>query len=388
MLLAVLAATIVGVTVGGLLATVLSRRTVDSAHATPVGPSASEATGSSVRDAVDRLEIGVVMFDSAGDVTFSNSAARVMNGTHAGLIVNDHLSQVVKRVRTGGAWSREIVLHGPPRQIIAIEAKPLPRGGIVATIQDVSARALVDAMRKDFVANISHELKTPVGAIAVLAETIADERDPTVTSNLSARLVDEAHRAIRTIDDLLELSRIETKVPADDCVDLATIVDLAIERGKASALGRDIEITALDPGDPIHVRGDRRQLESALGNLVENAVKYSHDGGAVQVRVRVDEPWIELMVADQGVGIPARDLDRVFERFYRVDKARARDTGGTGLGLSIVRHVAANHGGDVAVQSAEGEGSTFVVRLPARLLVTSADSERKPLAAAREDGRE
>ncbi len=380
MLLAVLVATVAGVVAGVLIASALSRRAVAPIRVDPV---VDEATGSSVRDAVDRLEIGVVMFGSAGDVTFSNAAARMMNGTHAGLIVSDHLAQVVEQVRTRGAGSREVVLHGPPRQIIAIEAKPLPRGGVVATIQDVSARALVDAMRKDFVANISHELKTPVGAIAVLAETVAEERDPAVASSLSARLVDEAHRAIRTIDDLLELSRIESKQPSDDLVDLAAVVDLAVERGRALAIGRDIEIAALDSGDALRVRGDRRQLESALGNLVENAVKYSHDGGAVQVRVRLDEPWIELMVADQGVGIPARDLDRVFERFYRVDKARARGTGGTGLGLSIVRHVAGNHGGDVAVQSAEGEGATFVIRLPARLLVapTAADDNDRALSA-------
>ena len=144
-------------------------------------------------------------------------------------------------------------------------------------------------------------------------------------------------------------------------------------------------------GLPIRLRGDRRQLASALGNLVENAVKYSHDGGTVQIRARSDDRWVELMVADQGVGIPARDLDRVFERFYRVDKARARQTGGTGLGLAIVRHVAGNHGGEVMVESQEGEGSTFVLRLPARLIIHHEPGEPvddRALAGSGEDSDE
>lgn len=141
------------------------------------------------------------------------------------------------------------------------------------------------------------------------------------------------------------------------------------------AAGRDLDITAIGTDRPLSVMADRTQLVAALGNLVENAVKYSHDGGLVQIRVRRDERWLELMVADQGDGIPARDLDRIFERFYRVDKARGRSTGGSGLGLSIARHVAQNHGGDISVSSQEGEGSTFVLRLPARLIVAGEPAE-------------
>jgi two-component system sensor histidine kinase SenX3 len=165
------------------------------------------------------------------------------------------------------------------------------------------------------------------------------------------------------------LSEIESTRPGNELVDLAAVVQGAIARGRAVDGGRGIEITALEVPDGILVRGDERQLMSAVGNLVENAVKYSHAGGVVQVRTRVDAAAVEVMVADQGIGIPTRDLDRVFERFYRVDKARSRDTGGTGLGLAIVRHVATNHGGEVLVSSQEGEGSTFVLRLPASLVV-------------------
>lgn len=367
MLVAVLLAASTGLAIGAVVATAYLRRTTPAGPTTPAMPLTNLTDASVVRDAVGQLKIGVVLVDVDDTVTYSNSAATELNGTHAGLIVNDNLTQLIESVRAGGAGSREVVLHGPPRQILVIEAKPLPRGGMVATIQDVSERALIDSMRKDFVANISHELKTPVGAIAVLAETLVGETDPTTVGSLSARLVDEAHRAVRTIDDLLELSAIESNRPARDIVDLGEVVELAVARGRTLAHGRGIEISAQD-GAAAPVRGDRRQLVSALGNLVENAVKYSHDGGAVLVGVRVDDPWIELWVADQGVGIPERDLDRIFERFYRVDKARGRDTGGTGLGLSIVRHVAQNHGGDVAVQSQEGDGATFVVRLPTGLM--------------------
>ena len=223
-------------------------------------------------------------------------------------------------------------------------------------------------MRTDFVANISHELKTPVGALAVLAETLVDETDPAVVARIAERMLDEAHRAARTIDDLLELSRIELGGELlRDGVDPADVVVWAIERTEALAEQRNIDVVAGEGtrrGAALRVTGDRRQLVSALGNLVENAVKYSEVGGTVDVVVRPHEAWVDFEVIDHGVGIPARDLDRIFERFYRVDKARSRGTGGTGLGLAIVRHVATNHGGDVLVSSTEGEGSTFVLRIP------------------------
>jgi two-component system sensor histidine kinase SenX3 len=163
----------------------------------------------------------------------------------------------------------------------------------------------------------------------------------------------------------MELSRIELGEEAvRDTVAVLDVVTGAIDRTAALADTRDIGIAVLDLPDGVDVVGDRRQLISALGNLVENAVKYSEAGGQVQIRVRVEGSFAELMVADQGIGIPAADHGRIFERFYRVDKGRGRGTGGTGLGLSIVRHVATSHGGEVLVSSAEGEGSTFVMRLP------------------------
>ena len=321
-----------------------------------------------LRGAVDRLQMGVVMCDASLKTTYRNASADALNGTHGGVIIDAHLQQLFAETQSGEPAGSVVELQGPPKTTYSIEAMPVPHGGAVATIDDISERVRIDSMRTDFVANISHELKTPVGAIAVLAEMLADEPDVEVISALSTRVVDESHRAARTIDDLLELSRIESSHRLDDAVDLAEVVAEAVTRGRMVADGRGVEVESIEVTEAVWIRADRRQLSSAIGNLVENAVKYSDDGALVQVRIRRNERWVEVMVADQGVGIPAADIDRVFERFYRVDKARARETGGTGLGLAIVRHVANNHGGVVSVQSQEGEGSTFAFRLPARLI--------------------
>ncbi len=300
---------------------------------------------------------------------YRNDSATILRGTHIGVLVEEHIEANLETARRGERTTRLVELHGPPRTWLAIQAEPLPAGGAVVTTQDVSGRMRTDAMRTDFVTNISHELKTPVGALAVLADAIDGETDLEVVHRVLQRIVTEAHRAVNTIDDLLRLSQIESARTDDEVVELAGVVQSAIGRGRHADGGRGVQVTAIDPPEPILVLADERQLTSAIGNLVENAVKYSKDGGVVQVRTRLTGPWVEIMVADQGIGIPARDLDRIFERFYRVDKARSRDTGGTGLGLAIVQHVASNHGGDVQVSSEEGEGSTFVFRLPATLVV-------------------
>ncbi len=329
----------------------------------------SDAVARSLRDAVDHLEVGVVLMATGGAVRFRNTAALAWDGTHVGVIVEERMREAVAGAAAGDRAASVVELHGPPKQWLEIAVDPLPDDGAVVTIRDITERVRSDSVRTDFVTNVSHELKTPVGALAVLAEALLDEDDREIVDRVATRLVTEAHRAVQTIDDLLALSQIEGARPSDEIVDVNLVVDRALERGRAAAAGRSVEITQLDPPPRLLVRGDDAQLVSAVGNLVENAVKYSHDGGVVQVRTRVDDNAVEVMVADQGIGIPARDLDRVFERFYRVDRARSRATGGSGLGLSIVRHVATNHGGEVSVSSQEGEGSTFVFRLPAARIV-------------------
>ena len=334
----------------------------------------------------------MVVATAADRAAYRNAAAQAFGGTHIGVLVDDNIDSIITEAQAGRPASRLVELHGPPKTWLAIAARPTPGGGAVATIQDVSERVRTDAMRTDFVTNISHELKTPVGAVAVLAEALIDETDPENVERLAAHLVEESHRAVRTIDDLLKLSQIESARPGDTVVDLAAVVQTAIGRGRAVDGGRGVEISTFEGSGPTLIRGDERQLVSAVGNLVENAVKYSRAGDVVQVRTRVDDTAVEVMVADQGIGIPGRDLDRIFERFYRVDKARSRETGGTGLGLSIVRHVATNHGGEVLVSSQEGEGSTFVLRLPASLVVRtpgdSIDADATTVAAPVSDHEE
>jgi two-component system, OmpR family, sensor histidine kinase SenX3 len=187
-----------------------------------------------------------------------------------------------------------------------------------------------------------------------------------VAQRLAQRLLDESLRVSRTIDDLLELSRIEAEEQAlRDPVPVHLCVAEAVDRVRPAAERRSVELVVEEPDARATVVGDRRQLVSAISNLLDNAVKYSDAGSTVEVTSRTDGRWVEIAVQDHGIGIPRRDLGRIFERFYRVDRARSRDTGGTGLGLAIVRHVANNHHGEVSVESQEGEGSTFVLRLPA-----------------------
>jgi two-component system sensor histidine kinase SenX3 len=237
---------------------------------------------------------------------------------------------------------------------------------VLVVVEDTSERRRLENVRRDFVANISHELKTPVGALALLAETLLDEDEPDVVKRLAERLANEAFRVGNTIDDLLELSRLEVATGlANDKVPVAHFVGDAADRVRPAAEQRGISIEVGGMPARLTVVGDRRQLVSAVTNLLDNAVKYSEPGSSVDVAARTDGAWVDVTVGDRGIGIPRRDLERIFERFYRVDRARSRETGGTGLGLAIVRHVASNHRGEVRVESREGVGSTFTLRLPA-----------------------
>jgi two-component system sensor histidine kinase SenX3 len=246
---------------------------------------------------------------------------------------------------------------------------------VLALIEDVSERRRLEDIRRDFIANVSHELKTPMGALGLLAETLQYEKDPAIAERLAERIHSEAFRVNRIIEDLLDLSRLESEgAPAREPVPVGLFVAEAIERIRTAAEQREIHVGFSEPEINLLVTGDRRQLVSAVHALLENAVSYSATGGHVSITAeRVDRsndlelgegPFVRITINDQGIGIPAKDLERIFERFYRVDPGRARQTGGTGLGLSIVRHVAQNHGGAVSVSSREGEGSSFTLDLP------------------------
>jgi two-component system sensor histidine kinase SenX3 len=320
------------------------------------------------------LPVGVVVAAPDGRIVFRNAAAVAMAGTHVGVLLDDAIERHLRRARRGRQTEELLEFHGPPRMVMTVRAAMMPDGGAFVFVEDVSERRRIDAVRTDFVANISHELKTPVGALAVLAEALGDETDPDVIRRLVDRMLEESHRAVSTIDDLLELSQIELAGDIDhEEVHLGDVVRAGVSRVASLAEQADVTVSVIDDGRGQYVLGDRRQLVSALGNLVENAVKYSEPGQLIEIEIRCSDGFVDLVVSDHGVGIPARDLDRVFERFYRVDKARSRGTGGSGLGLSIVRHVATNHHGTVTVTSREGEGSTFVLRLPGPVTPTPTD---------------
>ena len=320
---------------------------------------------------------GVVVYDEDGTIAYRNDVASgYLTARHGEALVEEAIAGLAAEATDGSdvtddaPGARTVELFGPPRRTLVLSALRLEDRddqhiGALVVIDDVTDRRRLEAVRRDFVANISHELKTPVGALGLLAETLLAEDEPAVFRRLAERMVTEAFRVGRTIDDLLALTQIEAdEVGMRDEVPVHLFIAEAVERVRPAAEQQGITIEVAEPPPRLVVLGDRRQLVSATYNLLENAVKYSDPGSVVQVRARTDGRWIDLAVADHGIGIPRRDLERVFERFYRVDRARSRETGGTGLGLAIVRHVASNHAGDVRVESLEGEGSTFTLRLP------------------------
>lgn len=321
---------------------------------------------------------GVEVCDEAGNVVFTNLGGVVPADEPLGeSMIRQAVGEVLVGGSTGRSERRHVDLYGPPRRTLQVSGEPVTGHerhlGAVAVVHDVSDRERIDSIRRDFVSNISHELRTPVGALSVLAETMAAETSAAVLRRLAARIESEAQRLGRTIGDLLSLAQIEAaEGPRPEPCSLLDVIQEA--KGRVTHAAEQRQIALVCEEEPVNavVLGDRRQLVTAVSNLLDNGVKYSDPGSSVRVTVRLmgddgvggtSQALIE--VTDDGIGIPARDRERIFERFYRVDRARARDTGGTGLGLAIVRHVAVNHGGEVTVRSIEGHGSTFGLKLPA-----------------------
>ncbi|MGZ4616764.1 MAG: sensor histidine kinase [Actinomycetes bacterium] len=366
---------VIGVVIGASAALAF-RFSEHEQSAVPHAPAAAPVLPPGVADVMAVLRSSAVVVDSADTVIKASPAAYALGIVRNDRIVGDELLALVRRVRRDGEI-REAEIMLPPgpigARVRAVWARvaPLSSSLVLLLVEDRTEARRVDAVRRDFVANVSHELKTPVGGLALLAEALVDAADdPEAVRRFASRMQREADRLTRLVQDVIELSRLQGHDPLErpTLVYLDDVAVEAVDRSRLTAETRSITLVcAGDEG--VAVVGDARQLVTAVGNLVENAVRYGPEGSRVAVVVRrVDHPGgpvAEVSVTDEGPGIAEQERDRIFERFYRVDAARSRDTGGTGLGLSIVKHVAAGHGGEATVWSDEGTGSTFTLRLPA-----------------------
>jgi two-component system sensor histidine kinase SenX3 len=261
---------------------------------------------------------------------------------------------------------------------ITATATNLGDGNVLLLVDDRTEARRLEETRRDFIANISHELNTPIGAISLLSEAINDATgDPVALDKFTKSIRKEAKRLAALVTDVIQLSRYQSvEIRSNsELVELSGVVEEAVERNSFKADQKNIKVNFLAP-EGIEVAGDREMLIVALKNLIENAIIYSDENDAVGVGLKVEKDVAEISVTDNGVGLDAEEQNRIFERFYRVDPSRSRETGGTGLGLSIVKHVALSHNGEVRVFSKPGVGSTFTLRLPLadrNIVVSDAD---------------
>ena len=315
---------------------------------------------------------GLALVSPDGAIVYRNpAAAAYLDGAGQQAVLRTRVGSLAQRAAAAAAVEQlEVELHDPDRKVLVLTAVPtshVEAGEPVALyIQDLSTQRRVDLMRTDFVANASHELKTPLGALAILAETLADTRDDEVRARLARRLREEAARMANMIDDVLRLAETESIGIEHSALSVVDLVREVVSSVEGIASDRGVVLTDAGMADAV-VAADRDQLASAVRNLLDNAITYTaikDDSGVVTVRTFVQDETVCIEISDTGIGIPARYADRVFERFFRVDRARSRTSGSTGLGLSIVRNVALAHGGTVAVESRVGVGSTFTIYLP------------------------
>ena len=321
-----------------------------------------------LRAALDATSLGVVLVDGDGATTFANPAAEVvLSGSAGDAVLRRKLLATLDEARTSREEvKRDVDLYAPVRRLVRIRAVPVGHdGGASAYIHDLSEQVRVEALRRDFVANAGHELKTPLGALALLAETVGEVEDDAQRQHLLDRLSHEARRLGHVVDDILILGAIESEAARYELVPIGDVMSGARDRVALMAEAAGVTVDHTAPGTEVWVEGNREQLISAVANLLDNGIKYSEgDEAVVTCRAEVVGDEISIAVHDNGIGIAEPHVDRVFERFYRVDRARSRESGGTGLGLSIVRNVARTHGGSVAVESQPDAGSTFWIRLP------------------------
>jgi signal transduction histidine kinase len=338
---------------------------------------------------VDRISEGVVVLDSELTPLLVNSSARRNLGLQGpGLplrlpplrLPSQDVLEVARRAAGLGEGVEEIVsLWFPSRTELRVRAMPLAHGGeVLVLLEDVTEELRARQIRTEFVSHASHELKSPIAGLHTLAEAVREAigDDPPAAARFSEKMIAESTRLARLIDDLLDLSRLEeaTRIP-DETVSLSSVAQKEFEQIEPSGAAKGVTVRDSIASDVL-VKGDDQQLALMVRNLLDNAVRYTSGGGRVEIAVFAEGDSLVLRVSDTGIGIPREAQARIFERFYRVDKARSRERGGTGLGLAIVKHVAELHGGRVDVTSELGEGSVFTARLPSAGLKATEDLKR------------
>jgi two-component system, OmpR family, sensor histidine kinase SenX3 len=353
----------------GLAAGLAFRASEAAQRSVPTGDVSVVPEG--VDEVISVLRPSAVLLDEQLEVVKASPSAYAFGLVRPDRVLLPELAELAAAVLRDGRI-REAEIKVPrtrgTAQLLHVAARvaPLRSGLLLALVEDRTQAIRIDEIRRDFIANVSHELKTPVAALSLLAEAVQDgSDDPDAVRRFAGRMQQESGRLTRLVQEIIDLSRLQYDDPVEspEPVKVDEIIATAIDRSRVDAENRHIRLVS--GGQPgLQVLGNESQLVIAVGNLVENAVAYSEPHTQVAVGAGSVGDWVEITVADQGVGIDEGDLDRIFERFYRVDPARSRATGGTGLGLSIVKHVAASHGGEVDVWSARGAGSTFTLRLP------------------------
>ena len=336
-------------------------------------------------DLLRAIDAESIIVTSSDQVIYYSDQIATFNLIKDERIQNKELSNLVRAVRRSGQ-QQDATIELPRGPIgagthdLLVRVTLIGDAGLIAIlIFDDSEMRRLDSIRRDFVANISHELKTPIGALSILSEAVLDaSNDPEAIAKFASRMQSEAKRLSDLVQEIINLSRLQDDDPLKNGkpVDISEVISEAVDQSRLNAEKRKISL-AYDEVDGVVINGDRNQITMAIHNLIENAINYSPDATRVAITLKVVDGIAEISVSDQGIGIPEKDLERIFERFYRVDPARSRLTGGTGLGLSIVKHIATNHGGDVSLWSVEGAGSTFTIRFP--LISNSLAGEKQNL---------
>jgi two-component system sensor histidine kinase SenX3 len=365
-----LLALVIGVGLGaGLTPRILERRQRQAAE------QAGITVSQMLEHIVSQSPVGIVVVDTYRDVVYTNDRARELGLVRDRLLDDRAWLAAQQTLATGEGGAVDLSprkRHNPGRSGLQVRGQVRlltddDRRFAVVYVDDQSEHARMEATRRDFVANVSHELKTPVGAMGVLAEALlASADDPETVRRFAEKMLTESHRLANMVGELIDLSRLQgaERLPDLEAVEVDTVVSEALSRYKVAADNADIAVTT-DAPTGYRVYGDQPLLVTAIANLVSNAIAYSPNGSGVSISRRRRGHNIEIAVTDRGIGIAREDQERVFERFFRVDKARSRATGGTGLGLAIVKHVAANHNGSIRLWSQPGTGSTFTLSIPA-----------------------